>query len=78
MNVYPDLIERIKAVFVDMLVLIFLMFIFSTIFSSFESVPNELRIGAFVFIFLLYDPMFTSFFGWNNWTHAYWYSSEAE
>lgn len=63
MNVYPDLIERIKAVFVDMLVLIFLMFIFSTIFSSFESVPNELRIGAFVFIFLLYDPMFTSFFG---------------
>jgi len=63
MNVYPDLIERIKAVFVDMLVLIFLMFIFSTIFSSFQSVPNELRIGAFVFIFLLYDPIFTSLLG---------------
>ena len=63
MNVYPDLIERIKAVFIDMLVLIFLMFIFSTIFSSFESVPDEARIGAFVFIFLLYDPIFTSFLG---------------
>jgi uncharacterized RDD family membrane protein YckC len=63
MNVYPDLIERIKAVFVDMLVLIFLMFMFSTVFSYFEHVPNEVRIGAFVFIFLLYDPIFTSFLG---------------
>lgn len=63
MNVYPDLIERIKAVFVDMLVLIFLMFMFSTVFSYFEYVPNEVRMGAFVFIFLLYDPIFTSLLG---------------
>jgi uncharacterized RDD family membrane protein YckC len=39
------------------------MFVASYIFSLFESVPDNARIIAFVFIFLLYDPIFTSLFG---------------
>jgi uncharacterized RDD family membrane protein YckC len=36
---------------------------FSTLFSAFESVPDVVRIGAFLFSFILYDPIFTSSFG---------------
>jgi uncharacterized RDD family membrane protein YckC len=39
------------------------MFIISYIFSLFESVPDNARVIAFVFIFFLYDPIFTSVFG---------------
>ncbi len=39
------------------------MFIASYVFSLFENVPDYARIIVFVFIFLLYDPLFTSIFG---------------
>lgn len=63
MSVYPSLLERIKAVIIDSFILILLMFAFSIVFSSFEQVPDEARIGAFAFIFFFYDPTFTSLFG---------------
>ena len=60
---YPQLLERIKAAFADIIILIGLMIIASSIFSSFEQVPDSARIAVFVFIFALYDPLFTSIFG---------------
>ena len=60
---YPKLFDRIKAVFVDLLVLMGLMIIATIIFSSFENVSDNIRIAAFVFMFILYDPIFTSTFG---------------
>jgi len=60
---YPGIIERIKAVAVDTFVILTLMIVFSFIFSNLENLPNKFRIVAFVFIFYLYDPIFTSLFG---------------
>jgi uncharacterized RDD family membrane protein YckC len=60
---YPGILVRIKAIAADSIVIIILMFCAAYIFSLFEYVPDNARIIAFVFIFLLYDPLFTSIFG---------------
>jgi len=60
---YPGVFERVKAIMTDGIVIVVFMFLVSYIFSLFESVPDNARIIAFVFIFLLYDPIFTSLFG---------------
>lgn len=39
------------------------MIIVTYVFALFEDVPDNARIAAFVFIFFLYDPIFTSSFG---------------
>lgn len=60
---YPGVAKRVKALFTDTLVMILLMMLFTTLFSQFETVADEARVTAIVFIFLLYDPLFTSFTG---------------
>ena len=60
---YPGIFDRVKAIMADSLVIIVFMFVASYVFSLFESVPDYARIIAFVFIFLLYDPLLTSTFG---------------
>lgn len=60
---YPGVFDRIKASLTDGFVIIIFMVVISNIFSHFETVPDNARIIAFVFIFLLYDPLFTSIFG---------------
>jgi uncharacterized RDD family membrane protein YckC len=60
---YPGIFARVKAIVIDGIVIIILMFVVSYIFSLFENVPDYARIIAFVFIFLLYDPLFTTIFG---------------
>ena len=58
---YPEIIDRVKAMFFDFLVMVFAMFIITDVFSRFENVPNEYRMIAFVFF--LYDPIAVAFFG---------------
>lgn len=60
---YPGVSDRVKAIIADSIVIIAFMFIASYTFSLFESVPDYAPVIAFVFIFLLYDPLFTSIFG---------------
>jgi len=60
---YPGVFDRVKAMTTDAIVIIVFMFIASYAFSPFENVPDFARIIVFVFIFLLYDPLFTSIFG---------------
>ncbi|MFC5282794.1 RDD family protein [Pedobacter alpinus] len=60
---YPGVAKRVKALFTDMLLIILFMMLFTTLFAQFETVADEARIIAIVFIFLLYDPLFTSFTG---------------
>ena len=60
---YAELMDRIKAAFSDMIVLVILMFLVTSLFSSYENVPTEARIGAFIGIFILYEPLFISAFG---------------
>jgi uncharacterized RDD family membrane protein YckC len=60
---YPGVSVRVKAIIVDAIALVAFMLLATYIFSMFKSVPDEVRIGTFIFIFFLYDPIFTSSFG---------------
>jgi uncharacterized RDD family membrane protein YckC len=60
---YPGVANRVKAVVSDSVVTLILVIIVTYIFSIFENVPDNARIIAFIFIFFLYDPIFTSVFG---------------
>ncbi|MAW94191.1 MULTISPECIES: RDD family protein [unclassified Leeuwenhoekiella] len=64
-QVYPHISNRIKAAFVDAIVIILLMLLFTDIFSKFESVPDYYKIVAFVFVFLAYEPIMVSVFGFS-------------
>lgn len=60
---YPHVSDRAKAVVIDSIVIITELVLITYIFSLFENVPDVAKKIAFVFIFFLYDPIFTSFFG---------------
>jgi len=60
---YPGVAIRVKAVVSDSIVMLILIIIVTYAFSVFENVPDNARIIAFIFIFFLYDPLFTSVFG---------------
>ena len=60
---YPGLLDRVKGIVADSVVILLFMIIITNVFALFESVPDNARMIAFVFIFLLYDPLFTSLFG---------------
>ena len=60
---YPGLLDRVKAIVTDGVVMILFMLAATYVFSLFENVPDNAKIIAFVFIFILYDPIFTSSFG---------------
>ena len=60
---YPGVARRVKALFTDTLVMMLFMVLFTALFAQFEKAADVARIIAIVFIFLLYDPLFTSFTG---------------
>lgn len=60
---YPGVSDRVKAILADSMVIIIFMFVAAYTFSIFKYVPDSARIIAFIFIFVLYDPIFTSLFG---------------
>jgi uncharacterized RDD family membrane protein YckC len=60
---YAILPYRVKAAFIDSLILVTMMYVASEVFSLFESIPNYIRIIVSAFIFFLYDPIFTSAYG---------------
>lgn len=64
-QIYPHISNRIKAAFIDAVIIIVLMLLFTDIFSRFESVPDYYKIIAFVFVFLVYEPLMVSVFGYS-------------
>ena len=60
---FPDVSERVKAAITDSAIIGLFMIGAVYIFSNFDSVPGFVRILTFIFIFVLYDPIFTSFLG---------------
>lgn len=59
----PGIIERVKAIVTDSIVMILFIILITYFFSLLNSVPDKARMIAFVFVFVLYDPLFTSIFG---------------
>lgn len=62
-EIYPGVFVRVKAMVMDAIIILLFMALTSSFFSLFASVPSIARGAAFVFIFLLYDPVFTYSFG---------------
>jgi uncharacterized RDD family membrane protein YckC len=60
---FPGVLERVKAIVTDSVVILLFIIVSTYAFSLFDHVPDNAKIVAFVFIFLLYDPIFTSIFG---------------
>lgn len=62
-KLYPSVSERVKATIIDTFCIIVFMILFGFIFSQFDNVPNWARQSAFVFVWVLYEPIFVSLFG---------------
>ena len=60
---YANLLDRVKAAVVDSIIIIAMMFAASEILALFDTVPNFVRILLFLFIFVLYEPLFISIYG---------------
>ncbi len=62
-NKYAGLFTRVKAVIIDNIAIIILMYSATEIFNLITDVPNAVRVIVFVLIFLLYEPILVSTFG---------------
>ena len=57
------LFTRVKAAIVDSVIVIILMMLASEILLDFEPVATWVRVLVFMFIFVIYEPLFISAFG---------------
>jgi uncharacterized RDD family membrane protein YckC len=60
---YPPLLARIKAVFTDVFIILLMLMLCAYLFSAIGNVSANIKKFAFVFIFILYDPLTTSLLG---------------
>jgi uncharacterized RDD family membrane protein YckC len=54
---YPSLTDRIQSLFIDMVLIIALMFLFSNILERYNHVPDWVRIALFAGLFVIYEPL---------------------
>lgn len=57
------LTDRVKAVVIDSIVIIGLLFAASEILAFFQDVSTYIKIIIFVFAFIIYEPLFVSMYG---------------
>lgn len=62
-NTFPGLFTRVKAAFVDSFLVFLLIMLASEVLSDFDYVATWVRVLIFIFIFVLYEPLFISAFG---------------
>lgn len=60
---YPGVSERMKAMVMDSMFIVLMIFGVTYLFAQFDDVSATIRTVALVFIFGLYDPFMTSAFG---------------
>ncbi len=61
--VYGTLGSRVKALFVDSIVIALFGVLTSTLLRDLQDIPDYYRAVPFIFIFLFYDPIFTNVLG---------------
>ena len=59
-SMYPLLADRVQSTFIDTILIIVLMFVFSSILEKYENAPDWIRIFLFVAIWAIYEPACTS------------------
>jgi uncharacterized RDD family membrane protein YckC len=57
------LTDRVKAIVIDSIVIIGLMFAASEILAFFDDVSIYIKVIIFVFAFIIYEPLFVSMYG---------------
>jgi len=57
---YPELRDRIQSTFIDLILIVILMWVFATILERFQNTPEWVRILLFVGLFLIYEPLGTT------------------
>jgi uncharacterized RDD family membrane protein YckC len=62
-NKYGSISKRARAILIDGLIMLGLGLVASLIISKFNNVPDFVRAIAFILVFFLYDPLFTSLIG---------------
>jgi uncharacterized RDD family membrane protein YckC len=54
---YPQLSERIQSAFIDMLLIIVMMFVIASVLDKYEHVEDWVRIALFASLFIVYEPV---------------------
>lgn len=54
---YPELRDRIQSTFIDSILIVILMFVFANLLDKFDNVPDWVRIGMFLGLFIIYEPL---------------------
>lgn len=57
---FPTLSDRVQSTFIDMLFIITMMFIFSSILERYEDVPDWVRLVLFLGLWGIYEPLCTT------------------
>ena len=55
------LLERVQAITIDTLMIIFLMYTFSIVFEFIDHVPDSIRMWLFLILFVFYEPVCNAF-----------------
>lgn len=61
--IFPSLLVRVKALFVDLLIVLLIFSVTSVLMGKFNGIPDWLRGLIFVFSVYIYEPLFISLFG---------------
>ncbi len=59
-TIYPLLGDRVQSTFIDTILMIVLMFMFSSILDNYETAPDWVRMVLFIGIWSVYEPASTS------------------
>ena len=57
---YPELKDRVQSTLIDLVFIIFLMGLLSSLLSLFGESPDWLRAALFIGVWVIYDPLCTS------------------
>ena len=56
-KVYPSLSDRVQSNFIDVVLIIVLMFIASSVLDKYETAPDWIRIVLFFGLWAVYEPL---------------------
>jgi len=58
---YPQLTDRIQSTFIDLILIIIMIFVFASILDRYENVPDWVRVAMFAALFVAYEPLCMTF-----------------
>ena len=59
-KVYPSLSDRVQSSFIDVVLIIILMFVASSLLDKYENAPDWIRIALFFGLWAVYEPLCTT------------------